>query len=79
MRLVDDCLHASSSRAESSGVLARMGAGFPAFGCATNGAKARSTDERARLPHDGDGAAWFPWCGWLLHPTTGEVRPDYGR
>ena len=83
LRWVDDFLLMTPSRLLADKFLTIMHAGIPEYGCYVNSGKTLSNYD-AVTP---DGVAvkrigsekQFPWCGFLLHPTTLEIQCDYSR
>lgn len=88
LRLVDDYLIITTSRAAAEAVLGRLLGGFPEYNITCNPDKTQVNFE-ALLP-DGrvltpnvwpskDGSTWVRWCGLLINSANLEVMADYSR
>ncbi|KAJ1654480.1 hypothetical protein IWQ61_005594 [Dispira simplex] len=94
MRFTDDYLLVTTSRCEAVTFLSHMQKGFPEYGCAVNPEKTLTNFNTPGLHFagrwagggshgDGDAsgelAGYFPWCGFLIHQDTLQVRKNYRR
>ncbi|KAF9147000.1 hypothetical protein BG015_011419, partial [Linnemannia schmuckeri] len=82
VRLADDFLFISHSKGKATEFLKIMSSGHPEFGCFINESKTVTNFEV--LLSDGQPAQQcqgndFPYCGFLLHTKTMEIRSDYTR
>ncbi|KAJ1968563.1 hypothetical protein IWQ62_001168 [Dispira parvispora] len=89
MRFTDDYLLITTSRCEAVTFLSYMQKGFPEYGCTVNAEKTLTNfntvglhsmgRETGNSGTPGELAGYFPWCGFLIHQDTLQVRKDYRR
>ena len=85
LRMVDDTLFMSVSRAEAEAHLKLLSNGSlkETWNCTINHAKTKLNFDFESLPRnevvDGRGFCFVPWCGLLFRSDTLEVQADYSR
>ena len=83
LRWVDDFLLITPSRPLAEKFLTTMHGGIPEFCCFVNSAKTLTNFDAVAPGGEAvrriGSEAFFPWCGYLVDPTTLEVQYDYSR
>lgn len=87
LRLVDDFLFVTTSRAAAEAIVQKMQDGFPEYGCCINPLKTRlnfnCTVRELSLARNvwraKDGSEFIQWCGLLMNASSLELQADYTR
>ncbi|KAK3745334.1 hypothetical protein QZH41_018897, partial [Actinostola sp. cb2023] len=81
MRWVDDFLLMTPNESLADMFLAVMNAGIPKYGCQiTAGKTLVNYESKTGIPvRRVSPDLAFPWCGFLIHPRTLNVKVDYSR